>query len=135
MGRADVENGRETEGYAELVIALLLDPDAVDTLTDLGRLHVTAERSARAVEALERAVAIAPTNGPAVRALANALIRAGRSDEGKQHLEEAERLQTRAIEEARRARTAAALRLQAEVRMGEREYSGAIDLWRQAISM
>ena len=66
LGRADVENGRETEGYAELVIALLLDPDAVDTLTDLGRLHVTVGRSARTVEALARAVDIAPTNGPAV---------------------------------------------------------------------
>lgn len=135
LGRADVENGRETEGYAELVIALLLDPDEVETLTDLGRLHVTAGRSARAVEALERAVGIAPTNGLAVHALADALIRAGRSDEGKQRLEGAERLQARVIEEERLARTAAALRLQAEVRMGEREYSGAIDLWRQAISV
>ena len=70
-----------------------------------------------------------------MHALADALIRAGRSDEGKQNLEEAERLQTRAIEDERRARTAAALRLQAEVRMGERDYSGAIDLWRQAIAV
>src|SRR6266853_4143276 len=86
LGRADVENGRETEGYAELVIALLLDPDDVETLTNLGRLHLTAGRSARAVEALERAVGLAPTNGLAVHALADALLRAGRSDEGKQHL-------------------------------------------------
>ena len=135
LGRADVENGRETEGYAELVIALLLDPDDVETLTNLGRLHLTAGRSARAVEALERAVGLAPTNGLAVHALADALLRAGRSDEGKQHLEEAERLQTRAIEEERSARTAAALRLQAEVRMGQRDYDGAIDLWRRAISV
>ena len=87
------------------------------------------------VRMLERAVGIAPTNGLAVHALAEALIRAGRSDEGTQRLEEAERLQTREIDDERRGRTAAALRLQAEVRMGERDYSGAVDLWRQAISV
>ena len=128
-------NGRETEGYAELVITLLLDPNAVETLTELGRLHLTADRPARAVEALERAVAIDPTNRVAVRALADALIRVGRNVEGKQRAEEAERLLAVAIEGDRRARTAAALRLNAEVRREERDYPGAIDLWRQAIAL
>jgi tetratricopeptide (TPR) repeat protein len=134
LGRAYVENGRETEGYAELVVALLLDPDAVETLTDLGRLHLTAGRPARAVEVLERAVGGDPTNTLAVHALADALIRAGRTAEGKQRLEESDRLQARAIEDERRVRTAGVLTLQAEVRMGERDFSGAIDLWRQAIA-
>ncbi len=134
LGRAYVENGRETEGYAELVVALLLDPDAVDTLTDLGRLHLTAGRPARAVEALERAIGGDPTNALAVHALADALIRAGRIIEGKQRLEESERLQARAIEDERRVRTAGVLTLQAEVRMGARDFNVAIDLWRQAIA-
>jgi tetratricopeptide (TPR) repeat protein len=135
LGRASMENGRETEGYAELVVALLLDPDAVETLTDLGRLHLTAGRPARAVEVLERAVGGDPTNTLAVHALADALIRAGRTAEGKQRLEESERLEARAIEDERRVRTAGVLTLQAEVRMGERDFSGAIDLWRQAIAL
>jgi tetratricopeptide (TPR) repeat protein len=135
LGRAYVENGRETDGYAELVIALLLDPNDVDTLTELGRLHVTVGHVAGAGEALERAVAIDPANRLALRALADALIRAGRTTEGKQRLEESERLQARAIEDDRRAKTAAVLRLNAEIRRGQRDYAGAIDLWREAISL
>jgi tetratricopeptide (TPR) repeat protein len=166
LGRAYVENGRETDGYAELVISLLLDPNDVETLTELGRLHLTggpkerrqvgpleradepalpgrvaerrelpADSVAGAVEALERAVAIDPANRLALRAVADALIRTGRTTEGKQRLEESERLQARAIEDDRRAKTAAVLRLNAEIRRGQRDYAGAIDLWRQAISL
>jgi tetratricopeptide (TPR) repeat protein len=135
LGRAHVENGRDTDGYAELVIALLLDPNDVETLTDLGRLHLTAGRVAGAGEALERAVAIDPANRLALRALGDALIRAGRATGGKQRLEESERLQARAIEDDRRAKAAAVLRLNAQIRLGERDYAGAIDLWRQANSL
>jgi tetratricopeptide (TPR) repeat protein len=135
LGRAYVENARETEGYAELVIALLLNPDDVETLTELGRLHVTANRVERAVEALDRAVGIDPSNRLALRALGDALIRAGRTVEGKQRLEESERLVARAIEDDRRAKTAAVLRLNAAIRSGDKDYAGAIDLWRQANSL
>jgi predicted Zn-dependent protease len=130
-----VENGRDTEGYAELVVSLMLDPDAVPTLIDLGRLHLTAGRPARAVDVLERAVIGDATNAVAIRALADALIRAGRTAEGKQRLEESEQLQARAIENERHVRSVAVLTLQAEVRMGARDFSGAIDLWRQAIAL
>jgi tetratricopeptide (TPR) repeat protein len=175
LGRADVENGREAEGYAELVVALLLDPDDVETLTALGRWHLTADPEerrqgvpgdpqerrqvgppnragesalasrvaerrdnsgdsvARSVDALERAVSIDPTNRLAVHALAGALIRVGRVSEGKQRLQESERLQAQAIEDDRRVKTAAVLRLNAEMRMAERDHAGAIDIWRQAI--
>ena len=135
LGRAYVENGRDTEGYAELVVALMLDPDAVPTLIDLGRVHLTAGQPARAVDVLERAVIGDATNAVAIRALADALIRAGRTAEGKQRLEESEQLQARAIENERRVRSVAVLTLQAEVRMGARDFNGAIDLWRQAIAL
>src|SRR5688572_3576833 len=133
LGRAYVENGRDAEGYAELVIALLLQPDDVETLIALGRWHLTAGQPTRAVDALERAVGIDPTNRPAVHALAAALIRVGRVSEGKQRLQESERLQAQAIEGDRRVKTAAVLRLNAETRMAERDYAGAVDIWRQAI--
>jgi tetratricopeptide (TPR) repeat protein len=133
LGRAYVENGREAEGYAELVIALLLDPDDVETLTALGTWHLTADQPARSVDALERAVGIDPANRLAVHALAGALIRVGRVSEGKQRLQESERLQAQAIEDDRRVKTAAVLRLNAEMRMAERDYPGAVDIWRQAI--
>jgi tetratricopeptide (TPR) repeat protein len=133
LGRAYVENGRETDGYAELVIALLLDPNDVETLTALGRWHLTADQPARSVEALERAVGIDPTNRLAVHALAGALIQVGRVGEGKQRLQESERLQAQAIDDDRRVKTAAVLRLSAEMRMAEGDYAGAVDSWRQAI--
>ena len=133
LGRAYVENGRETEGYAELVIALLLDPDDVETLTALGTWHLTAEQPEFSVEALERAVGIDSTNRLAVHALAGALIRGGRAAEGKQRLQESERLQAQAIENDRRVKAAAVLRLNAEMRMAARDYAGAVEIWREAI--
>lgn len=133
LGRAYVENGRETDAYTELVVALLLDPNDVETLTALGRWHLTADQPARSVEALERAVAIDPPNRLAVHALAGALIQVGRVDEGKQRLQESERLQAQAIEDDRRAKNAAVLRLNAEMRMTARDYAGAVESWRQAI--
>ena len=133
LGRAYVENGRDVEGYAELVIALLLDPDDVETLTALGRWHLTADQPQRSVDALERAVGIDPADRLAVHALAGALIRVGRVSEGTQRLQESQRLQAQAIEDDRRAKTAAVLRLNAEMRMTERDYAGAVDIWRQAL--
>jgi tetratricopeptide (TPR) repeat protein len=139
LGRAYVENGREVEGYAELVVALLLDPNDVEALTALGTWHLMADNPgdsvARSVDALERAVSIDPTNRLAVQALAGALIRVGRVSEGKQRLQEAERLQAQAIEDDRRVKTAAVLGLNAEMRMAERDYVGAADIWRQAIQL
>jgi tetratricopeptide (TPR) repeat protein len=135
LGRAYVENGRDTEGYAELLVSLMLDPDAVPTLIDLGRWHLAAGQPARAVDVLERAVIGDATNALAIHALADALIRAGRTAEGKQRLEESEQLQARAIENERRVRSVAVLTLQAEVRMEARDFNGAIDLWRQAIAL
>ncbi len=137
LGRAYVEDGREAEGYAELVIALLLDPNDVEALTALGRWHLTAgnpgDSAARSVDALERAVVIDPTNRLAVHALAGALIRVGRAGEGKQRLQESERLQAQAIDNDRRVKAAAVLRLNAEMRMTAGDPAGAVDIWRQAI--
>jgi tetratricopeptide (TPR) repeat protein len=138
LGRAYVENGREVDGYAELVVALLVAPDDVEALTALGTWHLMADRGdsvARSVDALERAVGIDPTNRLAVHALAGALIRVGRAAEGKQRLQESERLQAQAIENDRRVKAAAVLRLNAEMRMAERDYAAAVDSWRQAIML
>ena len=133
LGRAYVENGREDEGYAELVIALLLNPEDVETLTALGRWHLAADQPAPAVDALERAAAIDPTDRLAIHALAGALIRVGRAAEGKQRLQESERLQAEAIEADRRGKAAAVLRFNAEMRMTERDFAGAVEIWRQAL--
>jgi len=135
LGRAYIEEGREDEGYAELVIALMLGPDDEETRLELGRVHLSAGRAAQAIDMLERTAAGDVAKRDAVRTLGEALLRAGRTAEGESRLRESERLQAEATDEERRARNAATLSLQAEVRMTERDYTGAIDLWRQVIAL
>ena len=133
LGRAYIDDGREDEGYVELVVALMLDPEGEETRIALSRIHLSAGRADRAVEILERPAASG--NRDAVRALGEALVRAGRTAEGEKRLQESDRLQAQAVEDERRERAAAALALQAEVRMTERDYTGAIDLWQQIVTM
>ena len=134
LGRAYLEDGRETEAFAELAIALLLKPDDSEALTEIGRLHLAAGRVMQAVEALQRAVALDVANVKAVHALGTALIRVGRDAEGQQRLEESERLEARTIEDERRQRTAGMLRLESEVRMDQQDYQAAADLLKQLIA-
>jgi len=133
LGRAYIDDGREDEGYAEFVVALMLDPGDEETRTALARIHLTAGRAERAIEILERSGTL--NSSDAVRALGEALVRTGRAAEAEKRLQESERLQAQAVEDDRRQRSAATLSLQAEVRMSERDYSGAIELWRQVMTL
>jgi tetratricopeptide (TPR) repeat protein len=135
LARAYIEDGRDNDGFAELVIALMIDPDDADTLTEIGRVQMAAGRAPESIEALERAVAIDRTNPQAVHALAAALARAGRTADGEEWLHESDRLRARSIDQERLARTIAILTLQAEVRSSERDHAGAIDLWNQIIRL
>jgi len=135
LGRAYMDQGREDEGCAELVVALWLDPSRAETLTAIGRLHLAAGRIAAAVETLTRATALAPSNATAVHALGEALLRAGRMTEGRSRLEEAERLQTQATQLQRRQRTAGMLTLEAELHRGKGEHDAAIEAWQQVLAL
>jgi tetratricopeptide (TPR) repeat protein len=135
LGGAYVELGREDAGYAELAIALLIRPAEAETLTALARLHLTAGRYAEAVDAAARAVALAPADAQAVHALGDALVRAGRPEEAEPHLAASARLQARAVEEQRRLRTAGMLAAQAEIRMRERQYAAASELWAEVLEL
>ncbi len=135
LGRAYIDLGREDEGYAELVVALWLDPAGAGTLTAIGRLHLTTGRYPEAVDTLTRAVSLDPADGQIVHALGEALVRAGNGDAGRQHIDTAVRLQERAVEAQRRARTAGMLSLQAELEMTQRNAAGAIDLLRNAAAL
>jgi tetratricopeptide (TPR) repeat protein len=133
LGRAYLDDGREDEAYAEFIVALMLDPADEETRIAVGRIHLAADRAGQAIEILERTGPL--DSSDAVRALGEALVRAGRTSEGEKRLQESERLQAQAVEEDRRQRTTATLLLQAEVRMSERDYSGAIELWQQVVTM
>ncbi len=68
LGRAYVEDGREAEGYAELVIALMLNPDDVETLTALGRWHLTSDSpNVLWTRSNVRSASIRPTGLPSMR--------------------------------------------------------------------
>ena len=132
LGRAYVDDGREDEGYVEFVVALMLDPGDEETRLALARVHLAAGRADRAVEILERTASSGTRD--AIRTLGEALLRTGKTAEGEKRLQESERLQAEAVEDERRQRTGATLALQAEVRMTERDYAGAIDLWQQVVA-
>jgi tetratricopeptide (TPR) repeat protein len=135
LARAYIEDGRDREGYAELVVALMLDPDDAQTLTGIGRLHLAAGRLPESIVALQRAVAIDRNNQEALQALGDALVRAGKTTEGRTRLQESEQLRTRSIDEQRLARTIASLTVQADIRKDARDFAGAIDLWDQIIQL
>jgi tetratricopeptide (TPR) repeat protein len=135
LGQAYVDRGREQEGYAELVVALMLDPADVGTLTSIGRQHLAAGRYLAAIETLTRAVALQPEHMPAVHALADALLRAGRIDEGQKRRKESEQLQARTVARERVRRTAGMLAVQAELHMAERQYGSATAIWQKVIEL
>lgn len=135
LGRAYIDQGRADEGYAELVIALWLGPDDAGTLTALGGLHLATGHFPEAVEALTRAATIDPADAQIVHALGEALVRAGNGDAGRQQIDTAVRLQERAVEAQRRARTAGMLSLQAEVENARGNVAGAIDRLRNAATL
>src|SRR5947207_2405619 len=113
----------------------MIDADDAETLTAIGRLHMTAGRVEESIEALKRAVEIDRANQQAVHALGDALVRAGKTAEGQEWLQESDRLLSRSIDDERLQRTIAMLTLQAEIRIGERDYAGAIDLANQIIQL
>jgi tetratricopeptide (TPR) repeat protein len=135
LGRAYVDQGREDEGYAELVVALWLDPSSAETLTAIGRVHLGAGRHENAVETLTKAATLAPQSATTVYALGEALTRAGRTDEGRARLEEAERLRTRDMELQRRQRTAGMLALEAQRNLASGEHERAIEAWQQVLAL
>ena len=135
LARAYIEDGRDSEGYAELVVALMLSPDDAETLAELGRLHLSSGRLPESINALQRAVALDRNNQEALQALGDALVRAGKTTEGQARLQESEQLRARSIDEVRLTRTIAILTVQADVRREARDFAGAIDLWDQIIQL
>jgi Flp pilus assembly protein TadD len=117
------------------VIALWLDPADAGTLASLGRLHLTSGRYSEAVDTLTRAASLDPADAQIVHALGEALMRVGDANAGRQHIDTAVRLQERAVDAQRRARTAGMLSLQAELELSQANAGGAIELLRNAATL
>lgn len=136
--RAALANGyREQDRYdqalTEFIAALLIDPLSPSAYMGLGQLHLNAGHFADAALALQRLVALQPSYAEARYALANALLRSGRTEEGTKELAEFERLQERAVELRRRTMALAVIKEEATLRSSEGAFERAAALWQQAV--
>jgi tetratricopeptide (TPR) repeat protein len=104
---------RRDETLAELAIAAWLDPSDALTFVALGHSDLADRRDADAVEALQLAVKLAPNLREARYALAQALTRVGRRDEGLAQLSEFERLRNESIAQGKREDAVAGVKAEA----------------------
>ena len=127
--------GRQDEAFAELAIAAWIDPDDPLTLVALGRSLMADRRDDDAVAALERAVMLQPDLREARYALAQALTRAGKSEDARTHLLEFERQRAVAVAREQRDLDIAAAKGEAAKRSVAGQHRQAIEAWRKVIAI
>jgi uncharacterized protein (TIGR02996 family) len=130
---ADVyrRQGRQDEALLEYLATVLIDSADAEAYASIGQIHLSAGRYAEAVEILQKAVSLKPQYREARYALANALIRLGRMDEGRRELEVVAKLQAEAVEEEHRSYELSQLKLEADLLSTEGKYEEAAAMWQQ----
>jgi tetratricopeptide (TPR) repeat protein len=126
---------RQTDAFAELAIAAWLDPQDPLIFLALGHSHLAARRDVDAVEALQLAVVLAPDLEEARYALAQALTRVGRRDEGLQQLSEFERLRRELAERATRGDAIAAVKADARRQSLAGRHRQAAQTWMKVATL
>ena len=117
----------------EYLATLLIDPADAEACAAIGQIHLSAGRYDDAIEILQRAVNLKPQHKEARYALANALVRLGKMDEGKRELEVVAKLQAEALEEEHQSYELNQLKLEGNLRFNEGKYEEAASLWRQVV--
>jgi len=135
LASVHTKQGREDEAFAELAIATWLDPEDALTLVALGQNHMAAHRDLDAIEALERAVALAPNLRDARYALAQALTRAGRRADAQRQLTEFEKLRSETIARDRRQMDIAALKGTAVRQSAQGQHRLSVETWKKVIGL
>jgi tetratricopeptide (TPR) repeat protein len=102
LGEAYVQQGRDRDAIPHFLAALLVQPRDVASWAALAQSQLRSGEYAEAESAARRAIQIDSSHAGAQFALANALMRLGRTDEGMRELERFQHLQTEA--QARDAR-------------------------------
>jgi len=97
----------------------------------IAQVHLAAERYADAAEAARRALALNPRHKEARYALANALLRAGDEEHGRQELAAARQLQADDLNRTREGFATNLLRIEAGLREQEGKFDAAAALWQQ----
>ena len=129
------KQGRQDDAFAELAVATWLDPEEAFTLVALGQSHMAAHRDLDAIEALERAVALAPNLREARYALAQALTRAGRRADAQRQLTEFDRLRAEAIARDRRQMDIAAIKATAMRQSAQGQHRQSAETWKKVIAL
>ena len=119
LAAALLQQDRVNEAFIEFMVTLLIDPLDGDALAGIGRIHLDAGRYADAVEALRRAIEVAPNDTEARYALATALTRLGKTQEAAQEFDRVEDAQRRALAERRRKMSLDVLKEEAAQRAAE----------------
>jgi len=95
LGLAYLRVGSRPQALAELLMTAFFAPDDMETLARIGQLHLDEERYADAEVVLRQVVARAPDLDQSRFALGTALIRLGRTEEGRAELQAFQRLSER----------------------------------------
>jgi tetratricopeptide (TPR) repeat protein len=135
LAGALLQQDRADEALAEFVAVLLIDPLDPVAHAGIGRIYLQAGRDADAVDALRRATELAPTDGETRYALATALERLGRREEAAQHFARVGQAQRQRLADRRRELSAAALKQEATLRIGEGRFEDAIALYEKALAV
>jgi tetratricopeptide (TPR) repeat protein len=135
LASAYVKQDRPAEAFAELVIAGWLDPQDPLTFVLLGHSHLAERRDADAVDAFQLAVRLDPDREEARYALAQALTRVGRREEGLQQLSEFEQLRRELVERGKRADAVSAVKEAARRQSGGGQHRQAAQTWLKAVAL
>jgi protein O-GlcNAc transferase len=130
-----VQQDRAEEAIVEFVAALLIDPEDAEAHAGIGQIHLNAGRDADAVDALRRATEVAPANHDARYALANALVRLGRTREAAEHFVRVEQAQRQMLADRRRSLSHDVLKEEAALRTAEGRFDAAIALYEKALAV
>jgi tetratricopeptide (TPR) repeat protein len=133
LGEAYEQQGRYDEALAEYAVALLMAPDHQATRAALGDAYLGSGQYAKAVEAARRALELDPGHKDARYTLATALMRLGRTDEGRQELKVFQRLQAEETAAQSRELQLDALRREASISAATQDYEQAVALLRKAL--
>ena len=129
------QEDRAGEALAEFMAALLINSGDAEAYTGIGQIHLNAGRDADAVDALRRATEIAPASHDARYALANALVRLGRTEEAAEHFVRVEQAQRQMLADRRRGLTHDVLKEEAALRAAEGRFEAAIALYEKALAV
>jgi tetratricopeptide (TPR) repeat protein len=135
LATAYTKQGRQDAAFAELTIALWLDPDDQLTLVVLGQSLMAQRRDEDAVAAFERAVTLQPNLHEARYGLAQALMRASRREDAQRQLAEFERQRTEAAARERRAIDIDAVKGEAAQKSTAGQHVQAVQIWKEVIAL